>query len=278
MRAYRQLSVATLAVASLCITGCASIVRKPEVDVVKKVAIVSLYANQDLYKLADNKSIGGGFSFLKKAVDGKDQDNSDQDNRVRLAKFAYDEFVANLGKVPGWEIVPADKIVGNGFYQAMGKTKTGSNALGAVGDFATRMHQASFATPPKMWAIPSDSDQWDNRRATEMTELCKKLGVDAVAVVHMDWAYESSFALVGTGTAKASVAASTKVWTRDGKFGVYFPDRKPHQSGDRFQSDRSMAMVSGKIFMTADNEVAYQEAIRKSARWTRDTIAEGLKK
>jgi len=30
--------------------------------------------------------------------------------------------------------------------------------------------------------------------------------------------------------------------------------------------------------MTADNEVAYQEAIRKSARWTRDTIAEGLKK
>lgn len=274
---------AFIALVPFALTSCASIVRHPEVDHVKKLAIVSVYTNQDIPKVGGGGSNSGGLAFLKKAVEGKDADTGDTSNRVRLAKYALDKYTALLSQVPGWQVIPAERVLASNDYQALGKIdakKTGGNrTLASIGEFAQKIDQAKFNTPPKMWAIRLDGTN-NNRAELEqgLAQLCRKLGVDAVAVVNLDLAYEAGFfSVAGTGASHASVASSVKILNKDGKYAVVFPDLQP-AAGKRYDSNTGITMIGGRISMSGDTEKAFQEAIDKTALNDLEVIRTGLAK
>lgn len=263
---------------TLLLSSCASIVRHPEVDPVKKIAIVSLYSNQTILKVGGGGSVGGGADFLKKAIGTKDEDNSDNSNRVRLAKYALDKYREVLNKVPGWEVIPNETVVALAEYQKLGEVPEAGAKLSKAIDFAVRLQQAKYNTPPKMWAIQLSEKDRNSAQVEKLAKLCAKLGVDAVAVVDLDLAYEAGFfSIGGNGAAKASVASSVKVLNRDGKFAVVFPDIAP-AAGTRFTSERPVTMIGGKLLMMGEVEKAFHEAIDKAALNTIEVIKEGLAK
>jgi hypothetical protein len=261
-----------LAVAPFLFASCASIVRHPEVDGVKKIAIVSLYSNQEINKVGGGASNGGGLAFLSKAANGKDNDDSDSNNRTRMAKYALERYTAALSKVPGWVVVSTGTVVASNTYKKLGEAQTENRTLASVVSVVTRFKKAKYSTPPKMWAI--DLSKHDADREAKLVELSKSLGVDAVAVIDLDLAYQAGMMSIGgTGAAHASVASSTKVLNKDGKFAVKFPES---QTGKRFDSDTSMAMLGGQIHFIGDTEKAFKEAIDKNADYTLQVITEGL--
>jgi len=270
------MAAVALAAGSVSIlSGCANIVRKPEVDVVKKVAIISVYTNSTINKVGGGGKNGGGAHLLSKLA-GK-EDGSTPSARTRIAQYALDTYTKELGRVAGWQIVSADTVVASSAYKDMGKLpgEAGQNrALASVAGALTTLQQATFVTPPKMWAIQMKDGE--TKHADSMTKLCKSLGVDAVAVVQLDLGYESSFALGGTGTAKASVASSMKMFTREGKYAVAFPEIQPGQ-GSRYESDDTAMMLGGNISID-NNEKIFQQAINKAAYATRETIVKELAK
>lgn len=275
-----RLIAAPVCAALFLLSACATIVRHPEVAGVKRVAIVSLYTNQEISKVGGGGSNSGGAAFLTKLAKGNDEsatDDKDLNNRVRLAKYALDRFEKALGKVPGWKVVSSDLVVKSAEYKKLGKPKTENRALASVMDIAGRVHQARFNTPPGMWAIPLKESDHDPELVANLKSLAKTLKVDAVAVVDVDLAYDSGFAIGGTGTAKASVAASTKVLNSEGGFAVVFPDNQAG-AGKRFESSKETGMLGGKIYMTGRTEQAFQEAIDRTADYTAQVITEGLAK
>ncbi len=266
---------------SFVLTACSSIVRHPEVDGVKKIAIISLYTNQDIPKVGGGGSNGGGaaaFGKILKAAKGDESEvkPEEMNNRERLAKYALERYHAALSKVPGWRVVPMDAVIGSKDYRAMGKVETENSTLAALGSFATAVQQSAYNTPSKMWAMPFGKEN-THTDPKKLAALCAKLGVDAVAVIEVDLGYDSSFAVLGNGSAVASVASATKVINKNGEFAVYFPDIAKAGTGrPRFESEKKMLMLGGKVFITGDTEVAFRQGIEQAAESTAQVITEGL--
>jgi hypothetical protein len=269
--------LSAVAVATVFATGCATVVRKPEVNVVKKVAIVSVYADQTLKKVDGKGQNGGGANFLAKAAGVEDPD---QDKRIQLMQYALETFRKELGQVPDWSVVSDDQILTNAFYQELEKFKSeggaGSGILAAAVGAMSTLHQAKWTTPPKMYALElTEKDASDAERLNKLKELCEKLQVDAVATVHLDLGYEDGIAAFGQGQAKASVAGSMKVVTREGKMAVVFPDLAKAPS-KRYISDNGALMLNGRLFLNEDAQAMYKDAIAKTAVGMRGVIQEGL--
>jgi len=263
------------------LTACSSIVRHPQVDGLKKIAIISLYTNQDIPKVGGGGKNGGGAAALGKMVKAAKGDESEvkpeeMNNRERLAKYALDKYHAALSRVPGWRVVPTETVTASSEYKAMGKVQTENRTIAAIGAFATALQQSAYNTPPRMWAMPFGKEN-THTDPKKLAALCDKLGVDAVAVVEVDLAYDSSFAVLGTGSAVASVASATKIINKSGEFAVYFPDiAKAGNGNPRFESEQKMMMLGGRIFMSGETEVAFKQAIDKASAETTKVITEGL--
>ena len=64
--------------------GCTSIVQKPEINLVKKVAVLSLYGNDRIYREGHSQYTSDWSSEMKQAV----------------AERAYKEFAGELKRIP----------------------------------------------------------------------------------------------------------------------------------------------------------------------------------
>lgn len=258
------------------LSGCTSIVMKPDVDHVKKVAILSLYADQ---KVPNDKGMGIVTHW---------------DNKVRLqvAEDALMTYQKELGKL-GWQVVSPQKILESKEYQqafAVPEVKADSGA-GKFANLMKNVYQQQFFTPAGMLPVQLDDssantkyygDLAKNNPRTRLGGMAKKLGVDAVVLIQMDYCYGGgTFSLLGTGEAVMSAGSSIKAVNQAGNMVVNMP-AVPRCDGTRGESETSALMVNGNLQFTSSAKDRFRkmfiEATRASAAMTVETIRKAMTK
>lgn len=268
-----------LVFSSLIIIGlasCTSIVKKPDINNVKTVALVSVYGNQNIRELK-----AGGWARKSEVVTGF---NNEQ--RQKVAELALNYHEAKLKEMGTWKVMPVQQMLTSAKFSAAIKEiravkdvsgkKIDENSLsGKLGSFLTNVAEMGYLTPAGMHPLPISDE---NRNASQgviksLAKLAKDLNVDAVAVVHIDLAYTGgTFSLGGTGTAVATVASSIKLVDKNGVVVVDYPDVS--ENTKRFESETSSGMLQGKLIFNAKLETMLKEAIIASA----DNLVTEIKK
>jgi hypothetical protein len=246
--------------------GCASIVKKPEVNQVKTAAIVSLYANE---KVPNADGLG--------VV--RDWDNS---LRLEVADNALLTF-ANELQATGWRLVKPDEVIQSKEYQDAFAIpdKVADSKLGKLASLMQNSYRRQFFTPAGMWPIQLDDksanthyfgDAAKSNPKQRLADMAQKLGVDAVIVVQMDYCYDGgTFSLLGTGQAVMTAASAVKAVDRNGDVIINMPSPQVCD-GKRGKSDTSAVMVKGNLEFThmarKHFEKMFNEATRASALLT----------
>jgi len=247
-------------------TGCSSIVQKPQVNQVHKAAIISLYANE---KVPNADGLG--------VV-------NDWDDHVRM-EVAEDALVtfANELQVTGWQLVKPDSVVHSKEYQDTFAVsdKVADTKMGKFASLMQNVYRRQYFTPAGMWPIQLDDkeanthyfgDAAKSNPKQRLADMAKKLGVDAVIIVQLDYCYDGGMlSMLGTGEAVMTAASSVKAVDRNGDVIINMPS-PPMCDGDRGKSDTSAVMIKGNLEFThlAKNRFKkmFIEATRASAKMT----------
>lgn len=261
----KKIYAASLLLLAFSLAGCfPSIVKKPDIDQVKKVAILSLYADQ---KVPNDKGRGIVTQW---------------DNKVRLqvAEDALRTYQAELAGL-GWKVVSPTKVLESKEYQQAFAVAKPDTTTGKFGSFLKNMYQQQFFTPAGMLPIPLDDSAAntryygdaarDNPRA-RLGEMARKLGVDAVVLIQIDYCYGGgTFSLLGTGQAVMSAGSSIKAVNQKGEMVVNMP-AVARCDGKRGTSETSALMVNGNLEFTRSAKDRFRkmfiEATRASAAMT----------
>lgn len=266
IRTTKMTAATCLGVMILFAAGCASIVQKPEVNAVHRAAIISLYANE---KVPNADGLG--------VV-------SDWDKRVRMevAEDALRTFAGEL-QVTGWQLVSPDSVIKSKEYQDSFAIpdEIANSKMGKLASLMQNAYRQSFFTPAGMWPIQLDDreantryfgDAAGNNPKQRLAEMAKKLDVDAVIIVQLDYCYDGgTFSLLGTGEAVMTAASSVKAIDRNGNVVINMPS--PGMcDGKRGKSDTSAVMVKGNLQFTRLARDRFKkmfiEATRESAKMT----------
>lgn len=279
----KRIAYATAAVAMFGVFGCASIVKHPEVDKVKKVALISVTVNR-VYKDLDAKS-GGATSGLAMmgAIGGKKSDEEakanpkDEDNRVQMANYIRDKYAQELGKIREWQFVSADAITKSTEYAALTKVNGGDSGAGrALASLANNIIGLNWATPRGMAPLQFYENNMKEEKRAALRAMCKKYGVDGLIVVDANIAFKGGFLSVGgNGLANVYISTSTQMINSDGNVAVMFPNA---ENGERYEGNKQVAMVLHSVPPTSELETALHSAIDASAANTVAKIREGLDK
>lgn len=257
-------------------SGCSSIVKKPEINGVKKVALVSLYADEMI-------PWTGGQGRV---------DNFDGETKHRVALQAYKAFTAEFKRLR-WEVVPMDTVINNAYYKrefGPQQANKDSNLLAKTANVLGNMKNARYFTAQGLFPIEWPKDKKDAQAGMsfdlanfkleakkdfhgQMADLAKNLGVDAVVLVNMDYCYTGATAVLGNGTAKFTAGSWVRAINPDKQTIVNMPGIEERCDGTRGESNRTVAMVGGSIGLSAALSkdaivTALSEATEQSAKLT----------
>ncbi len=268
---------------SFLFSGCSSIVRKPEINGVKTVAIVSLAANE-MVPWTGGRGRIEGWSL---------------ETRQRVATQAYKAYTKEFNRL-GWKVLSMDKVVANPEYKKnFGPVvaKADDNFLAKAASTLSKIAASKPFTPPGLYAI-----EWnpDNRQTasfslsdfsfktekdipTKLAELAKSLNVDAVVLTYLDYCYTGATAVLGNGTAKMTAGAWVKAVNPDKVVVVDMPAIEKRCDGDRGESDKTVAMIGGslalgKAFASDTLVTMFQEATAQVATKNVAAIDVAMKK
>ncbi len=282
------------------LTGCGGMItKKPAVLDVKKVAIVSIYANTDIHDAEAQKS-GGKINLLKALVGAvAPEKNIETDEYVQLATYGLKSFGEELSGVTQWNLVPPDQVIRNKKFQALTKSPDSSG----MGDFLNALRKAkaaSWVTPPGMPYIPMTSLTYGNQSVTimgqkdpveagreNMAALCKDLNVDAVAVIGLDLAYKKGWlsGMSGTGIFGGILGIATPVVayemimvTKDGQLAVETP-MFSQGGGEYVEGPGAPMLKQGRPYLKDSKQEAvqaYVQALQKSASALKTVLVKEL--
>jgi hypothetical protein len=258
------------------LSGCTSIVMKPDIDRVKKVAILSLYADQ---KVPNEKGMG-----VVTHWDGK--------VRLQVAEDALNTFQKEFSKL-GWQVMSPQKVLESKEYQqafAAPAVDPNSNT-GKFANLLKNVYQQQFFTPAGMLPIRFDDSSANTTYYGDLAKdnpklrlggMAKKLGVDAVVLVQMDYCYGGgTFSLLGTGQAVMSAGSSVKAINQQGDMVVNMPT-VPMCGGTRGESETGAVMINGNLQFTSSSKDRFRkmfiEATRASAALTVAEIQKAIAK
>ncbi len=257
----------------LLTTACSGIVKKPEVFNIKKLAIVGIQSNQGIYNIGEANK---GFSFFsfpvfsgKSIVEPLDLPQIPTTGGFRLVDYGLNAFEEELGKIRGWQVVPAIKVVGSAAYREFSKALQGGVERSIASELISRWYSPQGMTP-----IGDQSTILKKNEAMkEIQKIAATLGLDAVVFVDMDLAYAPDHS-INMG-AFASVASSLKVIAKTGTIVVSTPEVK-NGSGERYFSDMSSPGLGKQLVFNDEIEAMYKAAIQKSAASLREKINKEL--
>jgi hypothetical protein len=225
--------------------SCAhKILKKPDINIVKKIAIISVYSNSVVYKIGGE---GGSFAAITSLI-SKKEENSDKENSFggkRLVNYALKIYTDKLATIDGWKIVSHKKIINSKAYKNFKKIK--KEQQGAFSKLTTTVNKIAYAFPTGMFVYRIKEQ---NYNGDELKALCKELQVDAVAIIELDMAYK--------------IATSIKAVNFNGKMVIGTLDIKKG-AGMRSTSDNQTPMISGEIIFNNKVEKMYQQAIDADA-------------
>jgi hypothetical protein len=211
--------VAVSAAVVLGLAGCASIeVRKPDINAVKKIAIVSVTSN---YRIRDVKEkeraqadgdLGQlGMSLADAVIKGSRSDAIKA--QVQVVTHGAAELSAMFSKINGWTILPVGDVIANPAYAEMFAPKQGGGKVdGPIAGLLQGAASADWVVPEGMGTLPLASvvpgkgagktvSFVNGKRVANPTEearadlgrLCAELGVDAVVVAEVKLSYTKAF-------------------------------------------------------------------------------------
>jgi hypothetical protein len=236
-------------------TGCASIVRKPDINKVTKVAVLSVYANETVPEKNGRGTV-------------KDWDNQ---FRMEVAESALAAAESEVGRL-GWQVVSGKDVIQSPDYQDAFRPKastgneTANQALEGLARLAQHVRNNNFFTPPGMHPIQIGGEKGKYNSCVgngcaedpkaKLADLAKKLDVDAVVIVELDYCYQGgTFSLGGTGEAKLTAGSNIRAVSRDGQMIIDMDDIPRCEGKTRSESENSMLMNGGDlIFLSASRE------------------------
>jgi len=132
-------------------SGCSSMLKKPEIEEVKKIAVLSVFANATV---PDKKGRG--------IVAGEGWSDS---LRLEIASNALQSFEENLKKM-GWQVVPGNSVITSKEYMDAFRPPQAENAtvnkvMGFLTDMAEQQQRKATFSPPGMYPIFLDANEVD---------------------------------------------------------------------------------------------------------------------
>jgi hypothetical protein len=251
-----------------------SMVKRPEADIVKEIAIVSVYSNPKVKNLGgDGNSVteeaAGWASWLGVSGNNAKKEPNAVDKMLdfggtRFVEHGYKELKQALNGVKGWKVVDKSEYINKKPMQEFVHMVHNRNRdrMGALKGITGNM----YTTVAGLAEYPFDQKDKDGQ---QFAKLAKDLGVDSVAILQLDVAYDPSTAIGGTGTATASVGTALHLYNRKGKEAV--------RSGIvRFDSEETTAMINGSILFSDPVERMFKDSITKSAHFYKKKINEAF--
>lgn len=278
----RFLRIAFLLPLLFVFAACSSIVRKPEINGIKTVAIVSLYANE-MVPWTGGKGRVTGWS---------------RETKQRVAINAIRAYVNEFKKL-GWNVVHFRDVLSHPDYKKLFPDpgiKVEKADLGKIGDILSNADASRPFTANGMVPIRWDasgrriasinvfsgevSEKTDTK--TKLSEFAKTIHVDAVVVIYLDYCYTGDIAVLGNGTAKMTAGAWMKAVTPENLVVVDMPPIKKRCEGERGESKTVTTMIKGDLFLSknllTDRVVTmFAEASEKVAALNVAAIAEAMK-
>jgi hypothetical protein len=257
--------LAAVLVLGASLPGCgASIIKKPEVLSVKKMAIVSVVMNTDTYNIEQAKQKSGlDVRALKKMV-GMEED-IDTDQYLQLVTAGLDSYHKELGSMSQWELIPAAEVIDNESYK--------SSQWQAKPFFVSPpgMHQIHYGDVAKTGTTTYvDGKEVHEEARKKLGQLAKDLGVDGVVIIEIDFGYEPVFlsGMKGTGLlsgirapAKPSVSSSMVIISKDGAIAAQSP-AVVKGGGTRYAGDKVNMIHQGKVDLKDKDGASVKEAAR----------------
>lgn len=264
MNVYKKVLIAG---ALLTLTACGSyglVVKKEAAAEKKRIAIYSIHSNRVIY----NKDGGGrltGLMSLAKSLSKSDKATAGPNN---LLKYSYDSYVTALKKVNGWQVMPRESLTKMSAYKntVSNMTKRQKTVLFSAD------HYGAEGINYHNYRLGTSGDFKD-----DINKICDELGVDAIAYVGMNFAYEAANAFGGMGSASADVATRIVLVNKNGEKIVDTQYGITKGLGLRHQSDSKTALIAGNIILNAKTEAVYKEAIDKATTDILNKINEGIK-
>jgi hypothetical protein len=271
-----RLTLLVIAAVSMLFASCsASLVNKPAINKVKRVAVISVMANRGVHSMDTGGSKVGGLmavaSFLKKEPKPEEKKAEEVDfGGFKLVNTAVDNFTDELGKVKGWQAVhPSTFWDKPDFVKFSADMKTAADqqmggvvgALQALALSATKLPRMPVMTPEVI---------------AKVKEFCAAENLDGVVIISLDIAYDASFAVGGTGTANAAVGTTLHIINRDGDSAGSTENYQNAKTYFRKRSDGSTPMLAGEIIYNEPVEKLFLDSIQKDAVLIRETINEQI--
>ncbi len=259
----RNSNIVLILLMGLLLGGCVSIVKQPEITQVKRVAIVSLYAEE---RVPESKGRGIVKNWNPKV-------------QLQVAEDALNTFQREFSKL-GWKVVPATSTLNSLAYQKTFATPEAveETAGTTMVSFLLENYQSRYFTPAGMLPIPLEASQnnvqlfGDSQKPDQQVmlgQMAKQLGVDAVVLVQLDYCYAGgTFSMFGSGEAVMTAGSSIKAVNQAGDLVVNMPTLA-RCGGERGESTSSFVMLNGDLVLGGTNMGVFRkmfiEATRESA-------------
>lgn len=261
------LSLGLVAAMSL-LSGCSSVtVVRPQIDSIKKIAVVGMTANYEIYDVASPKSEQEGLMALGKMVGtalSRNGENLENTEIVQVTTYGLKSFGEAFAGINGWALVDPAQVIANSDYKNLQKFL----GDGVLASGVKKLVESSWVTPPGMQAMPvnsvvlpqgmyikSNQEQPEEKVRAKLAALCTSLGADGVAVVQLDLGYKKTWLsgmsgsglLFGNvrGRAKPSVSAAIVIVDKTGTV-VLRTDDIERGGGNRSVGSSVPMMLKGK--------------------------------
>lgn len=257
---------------ALLLCSCAGVhVQKPEVNDVKKVAILSVSASEDIKKLEDEEESGSLKDALVGVATSAVEDNVKQlsKGREKIITHGADALAETLAGLDGWTVVPAEEVAGNADVQ---KFFDPTGAEGVMSKIArlVPVNGWRYMTPQGMHELPYEAvvsgetalfgAKTDDQEVREKVgTLCESLNVDAVAVAEYYFFYEDGL-LTLANTAKPVVMVDVVLIDKKGNK-LLFTDH----GWTQVKGNGNVMLVDKYVDLQSDTSVdAYVNTIDKA--------------
>lgn len=267
---------------ALFLCSCAGVnVKQPEIGNVKKVAILSVTANEEYKDIESTKEDKASVLNIVGNVI-KDAVEMFTEEQVAVVTHGAEALSQALNGIEGWKVIPAEEVANNEavneMFQPNGKAEEVLSTL-------NRLVNVRYVTPKGMHElhyadVHPEGAHWVNGERVEapllraIGKLCESLGVDAIAVAEYAFYYETGMLTSVTSNVTPIVFMNVALIDKNGEK-ILYTDR----GWAKVEGDESAKFNHGYVDLRREQSVpAYNGAIDKIADEFRKQAAKKLGK